>query len=302
MRSVERSAVGLLVVLALASVSFGGETESHHDEEAHRSFSVEEFEAHGVRLATAGAGVVDAGIELPAEVRPNADRLAHVAPRFPGVVREVRKNVGDTVQAGDVLAVIESDKLTTFDLRAALAGTVIDKHVVAGEAVTRDRAAYVIADLSDVWVNIAVYQSALGDVQVGGPVVLSTRDGSLEAEGVVSYIAPIVDQATRTATARVVLPNTDGRWRPGTFAVATVALEEPAAVVVPRRALHSLEGEDVMFVVEGDEFVPRPVTVGRIGRTRVEITSGLSEGDRFADENAFIVKAELAKGDGGHAH
>lgn len=302
MRSVERMAAGLLVVVSLVSVSFAGDGDPHHDDEVHRSFSVEEFEAHGVRVAAAGAGVVDAGVELPAEVRPNADRLAHIAPRFPGIVREVKKSVGDTVQAGDVLAVIESDKLTAFDLRAALGGTVIDKHVVAGEAVTRDRAAYVIADLSDVWVNIAVYQSALGDVQVGRPVVISTPDGALETEGTVAYLAPIVDQATRTATARVVLPNEDGRWRPGTFAVATVALEEPAAVVVPRRALHTLEGEDVMFVVEGDEFVPRPVTVGRIGRTRAEITSGLSEGDRFADENAFIVKAELAKGDGGHAH
>ena len=246
-------------------------------------------------MATARAGIVDEGIELPAEVRPNADRLAHVAPRFAGIVREVKKQVGDPVRAGDVLAVIESDKLAAFELRAAFDGTVIDKHVVPGEAVTRDRPAYIIADLSDVWVNIAVYQKALPDVQVGRPVVIAAPNGGLQAEGTISYIAPIVDQATRTAKARVVLSNEDRAWRPGTFAVATVALDQAAAVVVPRRALYTKGGKDVLFVVEGDSFVPRAVTVGRMGRTRAEITAGLAAGERFADERAFLVKAELGK-------
>ena len=99
-----------------------------------------------------------------------------------------------------------------------------------------------------------------------------------------------------------VLPNPDGVWRPGLFVTAHVFEPVAAAVVVPRRALQTFEGATVVFVVEGDHFAPRPVTVGVVGRTRAEVTDGLAAGDRYADESAFLVKAELAKGEGGHQH
>jgi cobalt-zinc-cadmium efflux system membrane fusion protein len=275
-----------------------GDEHADHEE----AFPIAVFERYGVRVATAGPGVVDAGIELPAEVRPNADRLAHVAPRFPGIVREVRKVVGDTVQAGEVLALVESERLATYELRAGFAGTVIDKHITPGEAVTRDEPAYIVADLSTVWVDISVHQKALPRVRVGQSVVVATSDGTLEAAGTVSYLTPIVDQATRTATARVVLPNPDGQWRPGLFVIATVAHPVEAVVVVPRRALHRVDDRAVVFVVAGDTFAAHPVTVGVVGRNRAQILSGLAAGERFADENSFLVKAELGKGSAAHSH
>ena len=44
------------------------------------------------------------------------------------------------------------------------------------------------------------------------------------------------------------------------------------------------------------------MTIGHTGRSRVEIVDGLAPGERFAEERSFLVKAELAKGEGGHAH
>ena len=64
--------------------------------------------------------------------------------------------------------------------------------------------------------------------------------------------------------------------------------------------MHDFAGDTVVFVVEGDRFVPRRVTLGRTGKTRAEITSGLASGDRFADAGSFLVKAELGKGAAGH--
>ena len=133
-------------------------------------------------------------------------------------------------------------------------------------------------------------------------MVLSAGHGALEATGTVSYITPVVDQATRTAGARVVLPNPDGAWRPGLFVTATVYSPRPAPVVIPRRALQTLQQRPVVFVVEGDRFEARPVTLGAAGRTRVEVVDGLAPGERFAEERSFLVKAELAKGEGGDAH
>jgi cobalt-zinc-cadmium efflux system membrane fusion protein len=168
--------------------------------------------------------------------------------------------------------------------------------------VTRDRILFVVADLSDVWVEIDVYLNALEHVGVGRPVRLSTPDGNTAVDGRVAYVAPIVDQATRTVTARVVLANPDGQWRPGLFVNAFVARPVEVAVVVPRRALHEVERRTVVFAVEDDHFEIRPVVVGVVGRSNAEIKHGLRPGERFADDGSFLVKAELLKGEAAHDH
>lgn len=293
----------LALVLALGPNAHASDEhqEDGHEEEG-RVFTVDDLVQAGVTLATAGPGEVDVGVELPGEVRPNADRIAHIAPRFPGLVREVKAHVGDQVRAGDVLAIIESEHLAPFELRAAFDGTVIDKHIAPGEAVTREEAAFIVADLSTVWVTVSVYQDALSLVRVGQPVRIVASHGGLETDGVISYVSPIVDQATRTAQARVVLSNPDGTWRPGLFVTATVYDPRQAPVVIPRRAVQTFEGKPTVFVAEGDHFAPRAVTLGQTGRTRLEVVRGLAPGQRFADERSFLVKAELAKGEAGHDH
>jgi cobalt-zinc-cadmium efflux system membrane fusion protein len=285
-----------------AGSEHGDDHHDHGDEPDRRAFTVADFAKYGVRLATAGPGEVDVGVELPGEVRPNADRIAHIAPRFPGIVREVRAHVGDAVRAGDVLAVVESEHLARFELSAAFDGTVVDKHITPGEAVDRDEPAFIVADLSTVWVVINVYQRALADVRVGQPVVVEASPGRLVATGRVAYITPIVDQATRTASARVVLPNPDGSWRPGLFVSATVFDPIAVGVAVPRRAIQTVQGRPALFVADGERFEVREVRLGREGRTKVEVVSGLAAGERFADERTFLVKAELGKGTAAHAH
>jgi len=299
----------LAAVLSLAPAAFPSGDHEHEAGEAHsqaedetRAFTVADFEANGVRLATAGPGEVDVAVDLPAEVRPNADRIAHIAPLFAGIVREVRKHIGDPVEAGEVLAVVQSENLSPFELRAAFDGTVLDKHVAPGELVTREQPAFIIADLRTVWVMVNVYQDVLPLVRAGLPVSIRTSAGTQETTGTISYLSPIVDQATRSATARVVLPNPTGAWRPGLFVTVTVHQPLAADVVVPRRAVLTFEGRPVVFVASGDHFTPRPVTLGKVGRTTLAVTSGLEPGERFADENSFLVKADLAKGEGGHEH
>jgi cobalt-zinc-cadmium efflux system membrane fusion protein len=295
---------------AAASQEHDGHDDDHHAEhsrethadEPHAAFAIDAFRNAGVTMATAGPGDVDVTVELPAEVRPNADRLSHLAAPFPGVVRAVHKTIGDSIHAGDLLAVIESETLMTYPLKAGFDGVVIDKHVTPGETVTRDHRLFIIADLSTVWVEIDVYLDALPLVQRGQTVRLETARGEMSAEGRVSYIAPIIDQATRTAKARVVLDNSGGRWRPGLFVTALVARPVPTAVLVPRRALHNVEGRTVVFAVDGDRFAIRPVVVGVTGRATAAIESGLVAGERFADQGSFLVKAELLKGEAAHEH
>jgi cobalt-zinc-cadmium efflux system membrane fusion protein len=293
LRAARRAAVGLVLLLATAGgdrprPAHGSPVDDSHDERG-VEFTVADFERFGVRVAEAGAGTVDVAVDLPAEVRPNGERVAHVAAPYPGVAREVPKSIGESVRAGDVLAVIESDTLARYPLRSAIDGVVIDRDVVPGETVTRERTIFVVADLERVWVEIS------------REVALRSASG-LEAGGAVSYIAPVVDPETRTVSARVVLPNPDGGWRPGLFATATIVDPVAAAVVVPLDAVQSHEGRTVVFVVEDDHFDPRPVVLGRRGRSRVEIAAGLTPGERYAAAGAFRIKAELGKGAVLHSH
>jgi cobalt-zinc-cadmium efflux system membrane fusion protein len=272
----------------------GAEDEEEHGESR---FTVEALEKFGVHVAAAGPGMVDVAIELPGEVRPNANRVAHIAPRFPGLVREVRKEIGDTVKAGDILATIESENLATYSLKAAMDGTVIDRDITPGEAVGPETPAFVIADLSTVWVLLNVYQKVLPELRIGQRVAIAAD--TTEAEGSIAYITPVIDHVTRTASARVVLANQDGRWRPGLFVAAMVLNPVKADVVIPRQAVQTVGGKNAVFVVDGEHFRAREVAVGRVGHSMVEITEGLRPGERYAREEAFLVKAELEKGEAG---
>lgn len=294
-----RRAVWLLLVLTFtASLARAAADEHGGDAEGH--FTASEFEHFGVRFATAEAGMVDSGVELPGEVRPNAERTAHVAAQFAGRVREVRARVGDTVRTGQTLAIVESDTLASYPLTTAIDGTVIDQHVTAGEMVGPGEPAFVISDLTTVWVEVNVYQKDLAAVRVGERVRLLGGHDIGTAEGTVSYVSPILDQATRTAIARVVLPNRDGVWRPGLFVTAQVLDPQPAAVVVPRAAVQRMAGAPVVFVAAGETVTPRPVRLGRGGRRQVEILDGLRAGERYAVDGTFLLKAEFEAGASGH--
>ncbi|MBK7949847.1 MAG: efflux RND transporter periplasmic adaptor subunit [Deltaproteobacteria bacterium] len=252
----------------------------------------------GIAIEAARPGPVDSGIQLVGEVHPNGDRLAHITPRFPGIVREVQKRAGDVVHAGDVLAVIESsDSLAPYTVKTAIDGIVIAKDLTRGEAVERTKQAFVVADLSSVWVDLAVYQKDLGRIPMGQRVHIDAVGEGPAAEGTISYITPSVDQVTRTATARVVVENRDRKFLPGMFVTAHTLDIVDAPVTVRGEAIQTVGGQSCVFVEVPDGLVRRPVVLGREGTERVAIRSGLAAGERIAVENSFLLKAELAKGE-----
>jgi len=270
----------------------GGE----HAEERVR-LSSEVLDEFGIEVNAAASGTIVRRVALPAEVRPNQDRLAHIAPRFPGIVSEVRKRIGDAVRPGEVLAVIESsESLAPYSLKSEIGGVIIAKHITRGEPVTRESLVFVVADLSSVWVDISVYQKDLRLLRLGQSVLVSAGHDLEEALGEISYISPVVDEDTRTATARVVLPNPNGVWRPGMFVTARVEVaRDKVAVVVPTTAVEIIDDRRVIFVASADGFEPRRVELGRSSGSQVEVVSGLAPGERFVSSGGFTLKAELAR-------
>jgi cobalt-zinc-cadmium efflux system membrane fusion protein len=192
--------------------------------------------------------------------------------------------------------------LAWYPLRAPFDGLVIEKHLTLGEKHGDDSNAFTVADLSSVWVDINVFQKDLPHVSKGQTVWVSTVGGT-NAQGAVAFVAPIVDHKTRTALARMVLPNPDRQWRPGLFVNAELAVGgDGASVVIPADAVQRMGGQAVVFVDEGDEFRAAAVSLGRRDATRVEILSGLSPGERVVVEGAFELKAKIVtSGLGAHA-
>lgn len=278
------------------------EPQAHHD--AIR-LNPEELAQQGVTLAAAGAGTIDASVELSGVIRPNGDRLAHIVPRFAGIAREVRRTIGDTVKAGDVLAVVESSgSLARYELQTMIDGVIIERHITLGEAVETSTQAFVVADLRTVWVDFSAFQRDLSQVRAGQTVRISAQhfgEGQADVEAKIMYVTPVVDEATRTATVRAMLPNPVGSWRPGMFVTGKVIDAKTAAVAVPEGALQNVGGRETVFVATSEGLQARAVTVGRRGETRTEILTGLAPGERYAAAGSFLLKAELGKGEAEHA-
>jgi cobalt-zinc-cadmium efflux system membrane fusion protein len=280
--------------------------EGGHEDERIVQLTPEELQEFGIEVDVAAGGVIELYLSLPAEIRPNADRLAHIVPRFSGIVTDVHAQLGDRVETGQALATIESDEsLAPFEVKTLISGTVISKHITLGEAVSRERDTFVIADLKTVWVDITVYQRDLDRVRTGQTAAIFVGHGRSKVNGTISYITPVVDEATRTATARIVLPNDKGIWRPGMFVTAEILLEHVnAGVAIPKTALQTLDTHTVVFVETDEGFEAREITLGRAGDLLVEVLDGLEAGERYVTAGGFTLKAEIGKeafGDG-HAH
>lgn len=196
-------------------------------------------------------------------------------------------------------------ELTIVPLLAPFAGVVVERHATLGERVTEENAAFVIADLSSVWLNISIYPKDLGRIRIGQEVTVALPDSGPPTRGMIRFIAPNVGEETRTARALAVLDNASGRLRPGSFVTARIAVDsQQAKVRVPKTALQTHEGETVVFVATDEGFTPRPVKTGTANGEFVEIVDGLQAGEQYAQTGAFTLKAQLAKGSfgDGHAH
>jgi cobalt-zinc-cadmium efflux system membrane fusion protein len=195
------------------------------------------------------------------------------------------------------------DSLARYEIEAPFDGTVIHRHMSLGEMLKEDADAFVVADLSSVWVNIHVYPKDLSSVREGQQVIISTGNGIPDIQGTIEYVEPVVGDKTRAAVARVVLPNPDKKLRPGLFVTARVVVESvDVSVRIPKTALKTIEGKLIAFAREDEGFEPRTVKTGRSDTSHVEILSGLQAGELFASDGSFLLKAEAGKGEAAHEH
>lgn len=287
---------------AAASKGHGAE-KGHDDHDEGVKLADTQIAAAGIEMLTAGPRELRDILRLNGMIQPNQEAMVKVTPRFPGVIRSMRKRLGDKVKKDEVLATIESNQsLTTYELKAPIDGTVIDRDGTLGEFAAEARPLFTIADLSTMWIDFAVYRRDFARVRVGDAVSIDVEDGGPPIEAKIDYVSPIGASDTQSSIARAVVAN-DGRLRPGLFVDGKVVLSaKPVDVAVRTSALQTLEGKTVVFVREGDAVAAREVELGGRDADWVEVTFGLLAGDVYAAKNSFVVKAEIGKGSAAHEH
>lgn len=192
----------------------------------------------------------------------------------------------------------------TLTLRAPVAGTIVARHVYEGQQINRDQAEaetrlFEIADFSSMWFVFDAYEADLAWLRAGQAVEVSTASlGGRTLTAPIAFIDPNLNEMTRTARARVILPNPDRTLFHKQTATGRVRLEVPGLLLAPRSAVLQHGGEPVVFVRQADHvYRARQVSLGQVGDHEVEILSGLREGDQVVTEGALLLdgQAQLAR-------
>lgn len=277
--------------------------EEGHEESGHVELTPEQIKTGDIGLAEAGSARIRETLPLYGVIAPNAERVLEVAARFPGMIRSVTKKVGDSARKGEALATVESNEsLQTYGVVSPLTGVVTARNANPGEQ-TGEKVLFTVADLSTVWVELALFPRDVAKVRVGQNVRIRSAEAGLSADGKVVYVAPFGQSTNQTLTARVQLDNAERRWAPGLYVTAEVTLAQtPVPLAVRNEAVQSVGDRTVVFIRNDEGFEPRPVRLGRSDGEISEVLEGIAAGETYATRNSFILKSELGKGGAEHGH
>lgn len=178
------------------------------------------------------------------------------------------------------------------------AGVITTRDINVGQNLTMPDRLFTVSDLSMVWVIANVYEKDFAVMQSGRAVTVSTSAWpGWVWTGRISYIDPRIDEATRTARARIEVSNRDQQLRLGMFVDVEIRAGGSAErLAVPRAAIQNAGNERIVFVPVGPgRFQIRRLLLGNEQGGYVEVLNGLSSGDQVVTEGSFFLMAELGR-------
>ncbi|MBS2022085.1 MAG: efflux RND transporter periplasmic adaptor subunit [Deltaproteobacteria bacterium] len=200
------------------------------------------------------------------------------------------------------LSVYGAGRAGVLSLVSSINGVVVAVHGTLGETATPEQPMFTVTDPSKVWVRGNVPELELSKVQVGNAALVRLHafpDTSMP--GTITYVAPALDERSRSLPIRVTLDAPDPRLRSGLFGSIELlgGTANGRVLVVPADAVATLDGQSVVFVPadEPNTFRPQPVQLGRRAGAVFEVRSGLADGARIASSGAFTLKSVLRSGE-----
>ncbi len=183
----------------------------------------------------------------------------------------------------------------TLTLVAPFTGIVLEKNVVEGQRVMEGMQLYRLADLSEVWIEGDVFEQDLQFVQLGSQahIEVSAYPGE-HIMGRLSFIYPTVDERSRTNRVRLTVNNRDSRLKPGMFATMYIdaKIGDDVLSVPVQAVIHTGERTLVFHRHEDGSLHPHDVVLGARAGDRMQILSGLEEGEQIVGSANFLVDAE----------
>lgn len=193
---------------------------------------------------------------------------------------------------------------THMTVRAQFGGAVMEKLVLPGAYIMPGDKLYNLTDLSSVWLYADVFEKDMAAIQLGQNVAVATTAWPGESfSGQVSFINPVLDDATRTVKVRVEMNNPDGRLKPNMFATATVRIPLGETLAIPVTSLIDTGNRKIVFVVQDEStFVKKDIVTGQESSGLIQVLSGLAAGDVVVTQAAFLIDSQTQLGAyGSHA-
>jgi RND family efflux transporter MFP subunit len=183
--------------------------------------------------------------------------------------------------------------LQNTNVTSPVDGFVGKRNVDPGAMVSQNTPIASVVEISRLKMVVNVVEKDIRLVTVGdsGDVDVDAYPGE-KFRGRIARVAPVLDPATRTATMEIEIANTDNRLKPGMYARVSLTVEERKdTLVAPKNAVIDFESKrGVWMANENNRATFKPVELGIEDVDRVEIKSGLKEGDRIVTTGAAAVR------------
>ena len=169
-------------------------------------------------------------------------------------------------------------------VRAPFAGLVAERAVSVGDYVTRGTRVATVVRIDPMRVELTIPEQAVSLVTAGQPVRLAVDAyPNEEFTANVRFVSPALTERQRALTVEAVAPNRDGRLKPGLFATASIQQPQGApALLIPANAVETVSGTSRVYVVKDDKAEERIVTTGQSAGDKLEVTSGVAQGEIVA--------------------
>jgi Cu(I)/Ag(I) efflux system membrane fusion protein len=172
-------------------------------------------------------------------------------------------------------------------------GVVLKRSISSGLRFDRGFEFYRIADLTRVWILADVYRHQLPFIRRGAAARITTAEDSRAVRATVSPSEPIFDEATLTLKVRLDAANPRSVLAPGMFVDVEFPVDLPPTLVVPADAIVDSGLRKTVFVDRGNgSFEPRLVETGWRAGDDVEVTKGLTAGERIVVSGTFFIDSE----------
>ena len=185
-----------------------------------------------------------------------------------------------------------------FPIYATVSGTVSEVMAAQGDYVNQGQPIVKLSNLNSVWAESDAYENQIAQFNIGQKINITTNAyPNKEFEGTISFIDPILNNATRTVTVRATLQNRDNLFKPGMFVTgkvkgATQTMEN--TLTVPASAVLWTGERSLVYVKTNPNepvFEMREVTLGNRSGETYQVSSGLNNGDEIVTNGTFTVDA-----------